>query len=133
LTRFHHFVLWPLSQDAELQLTNSTFSCTPYVSVELKRGRNHHFNLQMVHPRGSSHLPLRCCFGFLHTQEPNGFDELCNIQGAIQNRSTKINITAAYVYLPASCFRLRNFRIAKVFRGNGKWCFLAIRMQVKTT
>jgi hypothetical protein len=42
--------------------TISTFSCTQYFSLKLKRGRNCHVYLGKVHPRGGSHLPLRCCF-----------------------------------------------------------------------
>jgi hypothetical protein len=43
--------------------TVATFSCTPYLSLEnLKRGRNYPFYFRTMHPRGGSHLPLRCCF-----------------------------------------------------------------------
>jgi hypothetical protein len=37
-------------------------------------------------------------FGFLHSQQLRGFDELRNDQGVIHNRSAKINTTAASLY-----------------------------------
>jgi hypothetical protein len=45
--------------------TVSTFSCTPYLSLEFRTGSKLSFYLQTVHPRGGSHLPLRCCFWVL--------------------------------------------------------------------
>jgi hypothetical protein len=99
-----------------------------------KRGRNYHFYFRTVHPRGGSHLPLRCCFGFLHTQQLRCFDESRNDQRIIRNRSSKINTIAASLYLPASYFSFRVLRLAQKKRANGKWqksCFLTVRMEVK--
>jgi hypothetical protein len=56
---------------------------------------------------------LDVVFGFLHTQQLRGFDESRNDQGLIQNRSAKINATAASLYLPASSFILRILRLAQ--------------------
>jgi hypothetical protein len=56
-----------------------------------KQGQNYHFYFRTIHPRGGSHLLLRCCFGSLHAQQLHGFDELRNDQGIIQNRSVKLD------------------------------------------
>jgi hypothetical protein len=56
---------WPLSRVADVQLTWLLFLRLAVLHIflsNLKRGRNYHFYLQTVHPRGGSHLPLRCCF-----------------------------------------------------------------------
>jgi hypothetical protein len=41
MPRFHHFGPWPLSQDTDIKVykkTYSAFSCTPYLSLELRTG-----------------------------------------------------------------------------------------------
>jgi hypothetical protein len=55
---------------------------------------------------------LDVVLGSLHTQQLHGFDEFCNDQAIIQNRSAKMNTTASSLYLPASPFSLQILRLA---------------------
>jgi hypothetical protein len=117
--------------------TFSTFSCTPYLSLEHETGSKYYqFNLRKVHPLGGSYLPLRCCFWVPARSNSMGFDELRNDQGKIQNRSAKINTAVASFYLPTSSFNVRILRLAQKIGANlkrQKSCFWTVRMEVKTT
>jgi hypothetical protein len=64
---------------------------------------------------------LDVAFWFLHTQQLRGFDVSHNDQGVIQNRSVKIIIIVASLYLPASYLSFRIIRLAQKNRANGKW------------
>jgi hypothetical protein len=88
--------------------------------LKLKRGWNYYFYFRTVHPRGGSHLPLRCW----HTQQLRGFDESRNDQGIIQNRRTKINTAVAWLYLPESSFTFRILRLAQKNGANKNRVFL---------
>jgi hypothetical protein len=69
--------------------------------------------------------------GSLHTQQLYGFDELCNVQGIIQNCSAKTNIIVALLYSPASYFSFRIIRQSKMNRANGKWQIVFFDRSVK--
>jgi hypothetical protein len=61
---------------------------------------------------------LDVAFGFLHTQQLRGFDELRNDQ-VFLIRSAKISKIVASLYLPASYFSYRFLRLAQKNRANG--------------
>jgi hypothetical protein len=56
---------------------------------------------------------LDVVYGFLHTQQLRGFDEMRNDQVIIQKYSVMINTIVASLYLPASTFSFRILRLAK--------------------
>jgi hypothetical protein len=54
---------------------------------------------------------LTVVFGSLRAQQLHGFDELCDVQGAIRNHSAMINKTAESLRMSSSNF---SFRILQV-------------------
>jgi hypothetical protein len=89
--------------------------------INVERGRNYHFYLQTVHPRGDVTYRFGVVFGSLRMQQLHGFDELLNDQGVIQNCGAKIDTTAASLHWSASYFKFRFLRLAKIIErmGNG--------------
>jgi hypothetical protein len=92
----------------------STFSCTPYLSLDIKTGSEFIiFTFEWSISAEVVTYRLDVAFGSLHTQKLHGFEESRNEKEIIQNRSANINTTVASLHLPASFFRFRILRLAQ--------------------
>jgi hypothetical protein len=99
--------------------TFSTFSCTPYLSLELETGvKIIIFSFERYIRAEVVTYRFDVVFGSLHTQQLHGFDELRNDQRIIQNRSAKIDNMAAALYPPSSHSSFRFLRLTPKNRAN---------------
>jgi hypothetical protein len=99
--------------------TVSTFSCSPYFFFKTWNGVEiiiltfkQSIRAEVVTFR------LDIVFGSLHTQQLHGFNELRNDREIIQNRSAKIDKTAASPYLPSSYSNYQFLRLTQKHRAN---------------
>jgi purine-nucleoside phosphorylase len=68
-------------------------------------------------------------------QQLHGFDELRNDQGIIQNRSAKIDtkVLSLHLYASSLVFDFFHSQNNRAMENLKKYCFLAVRMEVKIT